>query len=106
MFVVRLLNIRKAKRISPEENLFVRIMEVTLNFSANIQLTLSQLAELARQLPQEDRAKLALMLLEADEPAMSNAKLKAKIKEGLQDAKLHREGKIKLRTLTEFLADV
>ncbi len=70
LFVERLLNIRKAKRISPEENLFVRIMEVTLNFSANIQLTLSQLAELARQLPQEDRAKLALMLLEADEPAM------------------------------------
>jgi hypothetical protein len=80
-------------------------MEATLNFSTNIQLTLSQLAELARQLPQKDRAKLALMIIEEDEP-MSKAELKAKIKEGLQDAKLHREGKIKLRTLTEFLADV
>ena len=80
-------------------------MEATLNFSTNIQLTLSQLAELAKQLPQKDRAKLALMIIEEDEP-MSKAELKAKIKEGLQDAKLHREGKIKLRTLTEFLADV
>ena len=81
-------------------------MEATLNFSTNIQLTLSQLVELARQLPQKDRAKLAAMIIEADEPTMSKTELKAQIKEGLQDAKLHREGKIKLRTLTEFLADI
>ena len=81
-------------------------MEATLNFSTNIQLTLSQLVDLARQLPQKDRAKLASMIIEADEPTMSKTELKTKIKEGLQDAKLHREGKIKLRTLTEFLADV
>ena len=62
--------------------------------------------ELARQLPQKDRAKLAAMIIEADEPTMSKTELKAQIKEGLQDAKLHREGKIKLRTLTEFLADI
>ena len=81
-------------------------MEATLNFSTNIQLTLSQLVELARQLPQKDRAKLAAMIIEADEPTMSKTELKAQIKEGLQDAKLHQEGKIKPRTLTEFLADV
>lgn len=81
-------------------------METTLNFSANIQLTLSQLVELARQLPPKDRAKLASMLIEADGAIMSKKELKANIKEGLQDAKLHREGKIKLRTLTEFLEDV
>lgn len=46
------------------------------------------------------------MIIEADEPTMSKTELKAQIKEGLQDAKLHREGKIKLRTLTEFLADI
>lgn len=80
-------------------------METTFNFSANIQLTLSQLVELARQLPQKERVKLASMLIE-DEPIMSKTELKANIKEGLQDAKLHREGKIKLRTLSEFLADV
>ena len=81
-------------------------MEATLNFSTNIQLTLSQLVELARQLPQKDRAKLAAMIIEADEPTVSKTELKAQIKEGLQDAKLHREGKIKLRTLAEFLADI
>lgn len=85
-------------------------METTLNFSTNIQLTLSQLVELARQLPPKDRAKLASMLIEADadtdSAVMSKKELKANIKEGLQDAKLHREGKIKLRTLTEFLEDV
>lgn len=81
-------------------------MEATLNFSTNIQLTLSQLVELAKQLPQKDRAKLVSMIIETDEPSMSKAELKANIKEGLQDAKLHREGKIKLRTLTDFLADV
>ncbi|HAK77386.1 MAG TPA: hypothetical protein DCR35_02460 [Runella sp.] len=83
-------------------------MKATLNFSANIQLTLSQLVELARQLPPKDRAKLASMLIEADADGaiMSKKELKAKIKEGLQDAKLHREGKIKLRTLTEFLENV
>ena len=81
------------------------MMEATLNFNTNIQLTISQLEELARQLPQKDRTKLALMLIE-DEPIMSKNELKAKIKKGLRDAKLHREGKIKLRTLTEFLADV
>ena len=80
-------------------------METTLNFSANVQLTLSQLAELARQLPQKERIKLASMIME-DQQTMPKSELKVKIKEGLQDAKLHREGKIKLRTLSEFLADV
>ena len=79
-------------------------METTLNFSANVQLTLSQLAELAKQLPQKERIKLASMIME-DQQTMPKSELKAKIKEGLQDAKLHREGKIKLRTLSEFLAD-
>ncbi len=81
-------------------------MEATLNFKANIQLTITQLAELAKQLPQKERDKLVSMILEEEEPIMSKQELKAKVKEGLQDAKLHREGKIKLRTLTEFLADV
>jgi hypothetical protein len=80
-------------------------MEAILNFNTNIQLTLSQLVELARQLPENERAQLALMLIE-EEPVMSKNELKVKIKEGLQDAKLHREGKIKLRTLSEFLVDV
>ncbi|TDB67022.1 hypothetical protein [Arundinibacter roseus] len=78
-------------------------MESTLNFNTNIQLTLSQLVELVRQLPQKDRLMLASMLLD-DDPALSKDDLKEKIKEGLQDAELHREGKVQLRTMTEFLA--
>ena len=46
------------------------------------------------------------MTMESKEPIMSKKELKAKVKEGLQDAKLHREGKIKLRTLSKFLSDV
>lgn len=85
-------------------------MNVTLNLTTNIQLTVNQLVELAKQLPKKDRAKLAAMIIEstseADEITLAKNELKAKIKEGLQDAKLHKEGKIKLRTLTDFLADV
>jgi hypothetical protein len=81
-------------------------MEATLSFNTNIQLTLSQLVELAKQLSKEDRAKLAALLMEVDQPVLSKAELKVKLEEGLQDAKLHREGKLKLRTLTEFLDDV
>jgi hypothetical protein len=81
-------------------------MEATLSFNTNIQLTLSQLVELAKQLSKEDRAKLAALLMEVDQPVLSKAELKGKLEEGLQDAKLHREGKLQLRTLTEVLGDV
>jgi hypothetical protein len=80
-------------------------METTLNFNTSIQLTLSQLVDLVRQLPKKERVQLASILIEEDD-FMSKKELSLKIKEGLQDAKLHKEGKIKLRTLSEFLADV
>ncbi|MDZ7935064.1 MAG: hypothetical protein U5M51_08910 [Emticicia sp.] len=79
-------------------------MEITLNFNTNISLTITQLAELARQLPQKERVKLASMIIEEEEFTKND--LKTKLKEGLKDAKLHQEGKIKLRTLSDFLADV
>jgi hypothetical protein len=44
--------------------------------------------------------------MEVDQPVLSKAELKVKLEEGLQDAKLHREGKLQLRTLTEVLGDV
>lgn len=81
-------------------------MEATLNFNANIKLTVSQLAELAKQLPEKDRAKLVSMIIEEGAAPTGKTVLKAKLKEGLQDAKLHLEGKIQLRTLSDFLADV
>jgi hypothetical protein len=80
-------------------------MEAIINFNASIQLTVSQLVDLARQLPKKERVKLASILVEEDDFLTKN-ELSTKIKEGLKDVKLHREGKIKLRTLTEFLENV
>lgn len=77
-------------------------MKTTLNFNTSIQLTLNQLVDLAIQLPKKERFKLASILVE-EEDYISKNELVSKIKEGLQDAKLHKEGKIKLRTLYEFL---
>jgi hypothetical protein len=79
-------------------------MKTTLNFNTSIQLTLNQLVDLAIQLPKKERFKLASILVE--EEYISKNELVSKIKEGLQDAKLHKEGKIKLRTLSEFLENV
>jgi len=79
-------------------------METTVHFNKDIQLTLSELIDLAKQLPKNERLKLASVLVE-ESPTNKNA-LIAKIEEGLQDVKLHKEGKIKLRALKDFLADV
>lgn len=80
-------------------------MEAIINFNASIQLTVNQLADLARQLPKKERVRLASILVE-DNDYISKVELTAKIKEGLNDLKLHKQGKIKLRTLTEFLKNV
>lgn len=80
-------------------------METTLNFNTSIQLTVSQLVDLAKQLPKKERVQLASILIEEDD-FISKEELILKIKEGLEDVKLHKEGKVKLRTLDDFLADV
>jgi hypothetical protein len=80
-------------------------MKTTLNFNTSIQLTLNQLVDLAVQLPKKERFKLASILVEEEE-FISKNELISKIKEGLKDVKLHKEGKIKLRTLSEFLENV
>ncbi|MCA0364844.1 MAG: hypothetical protein LCH67_12440 [Bacteroidetes bacterium] len=80
-------------------------METTINLNANIPLTVNQLVELAIQLPKKDRIQLASLLIE-NENFVSKNDLLLKIKEGLEDVKLHQQGEIKLRTLDEFLADI
>jgi hypothetical protein len=80
-------------------------MKAMINFNTNIQLTLNQLIDLAIQLPKKERFKLASILVEEEE-FISKNELVSKIKEGLNDAKLHKQGKIKLRTLSEFLENV
>jgi hypothetical protein len=85
--------------------IIIPFMKTTLNFETRIQLTLNQLVDLAIQLPKKERFKLASILVEEDD-VISKNELILKIREGLQDAKLHKEGKIKLRTLSEFLENV
>ena len=79
-------------------------MKTTLHFNTSIQVTLNQLTDLAIQLPKKERFKLASILVE--EEFISKSELVSKIKEGLQDVQLHRQGRIKLRTLSEFLENV
>lgn len=88
----------------PEVNLNKK-MERTLKLNTNIQVTVSQIVDLARQLPKKERLQLASILIE-EEDFISKDELLFKIKEGLEDVKLLKEGKIKLRTLDDFLADV
>ena len=73
-------------------------MKTTLNFNTSIQLTLNQLVERALQLSKKERFKLASILVEEEE-FISKNELVSKIK-------LHKEGKIKLRTFSEFLENV
>ena len=82
-------------------------MRAVLNVNTNIQLNFNQIANLAKQLPKKQKAKLATILAkETDEEEITKAELVAQIKEGLEEVKLYKEGKKQLRTLKEFLADV
>ena len=86
-------------------------MEAILNF--NIPLSIHELAELIReQLPKQDRAKLAELLLldqpeteqEFDEP--TREQLVAEMKQAVREVNLAKRGKLKLPTLDEFLNEV
>jgi len=77
-------------------------MESTINI--NILLTVNQLAEVIRQLPKKEKAKLREILNEDE--ILTKEQIFEKIKEGLNDVKMHKEGKIKLETLEDFLANV
>lgn len=80
-------------------------MERTVSLNTNIQLTYSQLTDLAKRLPKKERMKLATALMDEEE-GITKAELLEKIKRGLEEVKLYKEGKLELRTLKEFLADV
>ncbi len=70
----------------------------------NIPLTVTQLAEVIRQLPKKEKTKLREILNE--DKTLTKEEVVEKIKEGLNDVKMHKEGKIKLETLEDFLSDV
>jgi hypothetical protein len=77
-------------------------MQATLK----VRLSVKKIAELAQQLSPKQKAKLITLLQQDKEEYMTKEELVEQIKEGLEEVKLYKEGKIKLRTLKEFLADV
>jgi len=78
-------------------------MAGSIHFNAN--MTFNQLIELVRQLPQNQKKQLVSILAEETD-SISKEEVISTIKEGLKEVKLHKEGKIKLNTLDDFLADV
>ncbi|MEA5138548.1 hypothetical protein [Arcicella rigui] len=76
-------------------------MAGSIHFNAN--MTFDQLIELVRQLPQNQKKQLVSILVEETD-SISKEEVISTIKEGLKEVKLHKEGKIKLNTLDDFLA--
>ncbi len=76
-------------------------MAGSIHFNAN--MTFNQLIELIRQLPQNQKKQLVSILVEETD-SISKEEVIFTIKEGLKEVKLHKEGKIKLNTLNDFLA--
>ena len=81
-------------------------MKATINTNTNIQLTVKQLTELAKQLPKKERMKLATALAKEEEEFITKEEVVAKIKEGLEEVKLYKAGKIELRSAREFLNEL
>ena len=79
-------------------------MKATININANVQLTFSQIINLAKQLPQKQKDQLVAMLMKKEE--ITKEEVIAKIKEGLEEVKLYKQGKIKLQPLKEFLEEL
>ena len=82
-------------------------MRAVLNVSTNIQLNFNQIANLAKQLPRKQKAKLATILAkETAEEEITKAELVARIKEGLEEVKIYKEGKIKFQSARELLDEL
>ncbi|MCF2446355.1 hypothetical protein L0657_20520 [Dyadobacter sp. CY345] len=80
-------------------------MKTTLSLNTDIQLTFNQLKDLAKQLPEKQRRELATILVNEDEN-ITKKQLVAKIKEGLEEVKLYKEGKVTLQSAREFLNEL
>ncbi len=77
-------------------------MATAIQLNTNIKLNFRQIADLAQQLPKKEKEKLASILAE-EEPIKTKADIINDIKEALEEVKLYKAGKIKLKTLDEFL---
>lgn len=82
-------------------------MKALLSVNTNIQLNFNQIINLAKQLPKKQKAKLvSILAVEEAEEEMSKAELVARIKEGLEEVKLYKEGKIKFQSARELLDEL
>lgn len=84
-------------------------MKAVANINTDIQLTFNQITDIAKQLPKKQQAKLVSILVKEniiEEEEMTKAELVALIKEGLEEVKLYKEGKIKLQSAREFLNEL
>ncbi|QRR03332.1 hypothetical protein [Dyadobacter sandarakinus] len=80
-------------------------MKTTLQLDTKIRLSVSQLTELAKQLPKKERIKLASVLV-GDDDSMSKTELLSKIRLGLEEVRKHENGEVVLPTLKDFLSNV
>lgn len=87
------------------KNLKYNTMKTTRSLNTDIQLTFNQLKDLAKQLPEKQRRELATILINEDEN-ITKKQLVAKIKEGLEEVRLYKEGKVTLQSGREFLNEL
>lgn len=83
-------------------------MKAVLNINTNVQLNFSQIAQLAKQLPRKQKSKLA-SILEKDiqeEEFITKSELVARIKEGLEEVKLYKQGKVEFQSARELLNEL
>ncbi|MBC7406851.1 MAG: hypothetical protein H7339_00525 [Arcicella sp.] len=83
-------------------------MKAVLNINTNVQLNFSQIAHLAKQLPRKQKSKLA-SILEKDiqeEEFITKSELVARIKEGLEEVKLYKQGKVEFQSARELLNEL
>ena len=82
-------------------------MKAVLSVNTNIQLNFNQIINLAKQLPKKQKAKLvSILAVKEAEEEMTKAELVARIKEGLEEVKLYKEGKIKFQSARELLDEL
>ena len=83
-------------------------MKAVLNINTNVQLNFNQIAHLAKQLPRKQKSKLA-SILEKDiqeEEFITKSELVARIKEGLEEVKLYKQGKVEFQSARELLNEL
>jgi hypothetical protein len=80
-------------------------MKNTLSLNAEIQLNFQQVVDLVRQLSSRQKKQLAT-ILSSEEDYITKEEVVENIRDGLREVKLHKEGKIKLKSARELLNEL